>query len=848
MKQPAKVLTIDARGPHPEPLSGHLRMGGQNPQGRTIDVNSRYLLLDGRPWLGVMGEFHFSRYPEKYWDDELLKMKAGGVEIVSTYVFWIHHEEIQGQFDWTGQRNLRRFVELIGRRGLFALIRCGPWAHGECRNGGLPDWILTQCQVRSNDPVYLDHVRRFYGEIAQQLDGLLWKDGGPVIGIQLENEYWAHGEGRGEAHILTLKRIAQEVGLDVPLYTATGWGPVRLPQDEVLPVYGGYPDGFWDREIEGYREEYKVHYFFQHERNDHTIGDDLRAERRVIDNVDRSRYPYLTCEMGGGMHASYHRRPRLSADDIAAMAWVTVGSGGNLQGYYMYHGGSNPEGKLTTLQESQATGYPNDMPIVNYDMQAPLREFGQSNRSYHILRSLHLFLHDFGHDLAPLVSLLPPDGPTRLSDLTSVRWAVRADERHGYLFVNNYQRFAALGEKPDVQFKIELADGPLLIPETGTITIPSGAYFLWPFNMDLGGVLLRYATAEPLCRLEDQDGRPVYVFFAAHGIEAELNFEAQNVSAISCARGVAVKDEKRWIVRDLEPGTGCVIRVESKEGKTITLLVLTHEQALRAWKGEFAGRERLVLSRDDLLFDDGRLRVRTRAENETELLVFPRLGAPLCAAQTSETGESLATSSVGKRRQRDECQGDHCQGDHRQGKFCHEAASSLLAEETSGVFSRYRLVWEPKTASVTCRQVREPKQPPPVTLGPAKVAQVPPEEAYKAAGVWEIELPKDAFGGLSDIYLRFHYVGDIARLYLGGRLVADEFYIGNPWEVGLKRFAPQVLQQPLQLHILPLQKGAPIYLAQEAWPDFRGGRSVARLDRIDVILEREFTLEPAEPA
>src|SRR5690606_41325781 len=71
---------------------------------------------------------------------------------------------------------------------------------------------------------------------------------------------------------------------------------------------------------------------------------------------------------------------------------------------------------------------------------------------------------------------------------------------------------------------------------------------------------------------------------------------------------------------------------------------------------DLAGRERLVLSRDDLLFDDGRLRVRTRAENETELLVFPRLGAPLCAAQTSETGESLATSSVGKRRQRDECQ------------------------------------------------------------------------------------------------------------------------------------------------------------------------------------------------
>jgi beta-galactosidase GanA len=80
-----------------------------------------------------MGEFHFARYPENEWREELLKMKAGGVDIVSTYVFWIHHEEIEEQFDWSGSRNLRRFIQTCQEAGLKAFVRCGPWDHGEVR-------------------------------------------------------------------------------------------------------------------------------------------------------------------------------------------------------------------------------------------------------------------------------------------------------------------------------------------------------------------------------------------------------------------------------------------------------------------------------------------------------------------------------------------------------------------------------------------------------------------------------------------------------------------------------------------------------------------------------------------
>ena len=105
-----------------------------------------------------MGEFHYSRMPEAQWEEEILKMKAAGVEIIATYVIWIHHEEIEGQFDWSGQRDLRRFVQLCGKHGMYVYPRIGPWAHGEVRNGGLPDWVLKRSAVRRNDPSYLSEL------------------------------------------------------------------------------------------------------------------------------------------------------------------------------------------------------------------------------------------------------------------------------------------------------------------------------------------------------------------------------------------------------------------------------------------------------------------------------------------------------------------------------------------------------------------------------------------------------------------------------------------------------------------------------------------------------------------
>ncbi|MGD0832102.1 MAG: beta-galactosidase, partial [Terracidiphilus sp.] len=211
---------IDATAQPRAPETGFLKMGGVSPEGRSLSVDSRSLLLDGKPWLPVMGEFHFSRYPEKYWQEELLKMKAGGVQVVSTYIFWIHHEEVEGQFDWTGQRNLRHFVELCRQDGLYVYLRIGPWDHGEVRNGGFPDWLLAKkIALRRNDPEYLKYVGRFYGQIGNQVKGMNWQDGGPVVGVQLENEYGETGPGGGAEHLAQLKRLAIAAGIDPPLFS-----------------------------------------------------------------------------------------------------------------------------------------------------------------------------------------------------------------------------------------------------------------------------------------------------------------------------------------------------------------------------------------------------------------------------------------------------------------------------------------------------------------------------------------------------------------------------------------------------------------------------------------------------
>jgi hypothetical protein len=769
----------------PQPLP--FATGGRSPNGHVLALNNRYLLLDGKPWFPVMGEFQYSRFPSEHWEEEILKMKAGGVSIVSTYVFWIHHEEIEGQFDWLERRDLRRFVELAGKHGMYVWVRVGPWDHGEVRNGGLPDWVIQKTKTRQNDPQYLKYVQRFYGEIGRQLTGLFWKDGGPIAGVQIENEYHERGPGAGEEHILTLRKMALKAGIDAPFYSITGWDDAVIPSRDVIPVFGGYPDGFWYRPLAPLPPS--PLYFFSAIRADEIVDANLCSKRPDID-TRYAPYPFFTAEMAGGMELSYHRRPLMAADDIAAIDVAKLGSGVTLYGYYMFHGGTNPDGKATTLQESQATGYPQDLPVKSYDFQAPLGEYGQMHPSFRDLKIIHLFLRDFGSALAPMAAYFPSQMPTGKQDTTTPRVALRSDSRSGFIFLNNYQKDHPLPVQKAVQVEVKLASETVKVPRQ-PIDIPSGAYTFWPVNLAVGESVLAHATAQPLCRLDDPD---TLLFFAWPGIEPEFVFDLGSNDAIEAPHGRVTHEGRRVTISGLTPGLGPAIEVRGNGGRHTQILLLSREQARNIWKASLGGRDRLIYSAADVYFEDDRVHLSSTDPSKLSFALYPGL-------------EGKAA-------------GFHRSGFHPSG--------------SDGVFQSYTAAVEPVQIEADIRQVREAGKAAPVKMG-TEVAMAPDDAAFDGAARWSIHVPDVKSPAVAQVLLRIVYQGDVARIYAGGRLFTDDFYHGAPWEIGLQDIAAADLKKGLDIQILPMRGDAPIYLASEAKLSIPATGQIARLTGVRVL-------------
>ena len=499
-------------------LINHLNMGGKNPKGEEINVTSRYFTRNGKPWIGVMGEFHFSRYSRENWHRELAKMKAGGITIVSTYLFWIYHEEIEGKMDFGGDNDIRAFIEEFKDVGLDVVIRIGPWAHGECRNGAFPDWLLKKdYKLRDNNEEYLAVVKKWYQSIYNEVKGLFYKDGGNIIAVQIENEFVDNAE-----HLAKLKEIAVECGFIAPIYTVTGWNSAsgaKIPVDEVVPVFGGYCEAPWENHMN--RLSPSPHYFFNRMRNDSAIGTDLIAKTQSDGwQLPYERYPFATCELGGGIEVTHHRRPIIKPMDIYAVSLVKLGDGNNLVGYYMYHGGTNKIGELSTFNETKATGYPNDYPILSYDFQAPLSEYGEVREQYGLLNMLHMFVNDFGEEFAPMIAVDSANW-VAADDTNSLRYGMRTNGKSGFVFVNHYQR---LTELADIENAV-ISAGNVEFPP---IDVKGEVSFFMPFNMKMGDSVLEYATAQPLCKYDD-----TYFFAEIPNIKAEYKFSKGSANIVT---------------------------------------------------------------------------------------------------------------------------------------------------------------------------------------------------------------------------------------------------------------------------------------------------------------------------
>lgn len=542
-----------------------------------ISYNSLNFIKDGKPWFPIMGEYPYSRTDCNYWSDGMAKMKALGLDVVSTYVFWIHHEEIKGHFNFRGNNNLRKFVRNIKDAGMMMCLRIGPWIHAEARNGGFPDWMEKQSyKPRTNDKGYLQDVETFFTELYKQCEGYLYKNGGPIFAIQVENEYsqWGvQGNGIGDEHINELIKMLKRIGFDVPVYMATGWGQAAV--GAAIPVWGGYCEAPWEysnKELPPVDS-----YIISSNPNDENIGSDT-GKKAMSADITKCNYPYATVELGAGVQVTKIRRPIVAGEDTGAIVLCKLAGGMSALGYYIFHGGIHPVGALTSTQEYRdadnlRAGFCCDLPERDYDFQAAIGQFGRMHAGAFELKLWNYFIKDFGGEICQMPLYLPVN-KTDPCDLKNLRYSIRRNGKSGYIFFNNYVRRYDMPQHTLNDFVFN-ADDELI--KLHNFTLKNKQYCAFPFNLKLGGGLLKVATATPFCTLNNND----FVFWS-------------------------------------EDGNADYIISEPIKGNIITL---NKESAKKCFKFEFDGMQRLFMADGELF--ESELRLEYCYTNEPIIKVYP---------------------------------------------------------------------------------------------------------------------------------------------------------------------------------------------------------------------------------
>ncbi len=223
---------------------------------RFVAGNGKFT-VDGEPIEIIAGEMHPSRIPYQFWEDRIKKARAMGLNTVSVYIFWNQLEPSEGRFDFSGNGDVRRFVQLCQQNGLWVALRPGPYVCAETEFGGYPAWLLKHhdITVRSDDPKFMQYCRRYMKALHDQLGDLQVTHGGPIVMVQIENEL-----GKIDKYLGDLRQIFIDVGFDTQLFTcdhsggvweqlkglpgvlrATNGLPNQTKLDLAERVEGGYP-------------------------------------------------------------------------------------------------------------------------------------------------------------------------------------------------------------------------------------------------------------------------------------------------------------------------------------------------------------------------------------------------------------------------------------------------------------------------------------------------------------------------------------------------------------------------------------------------------------------------------
>jgi len=315
-----------------------------------FEVGKGTFLLNGKPFIIKAAELHYPRIPKPYWEQRIKLCKALGMNTICLYVFWNLHEPRPGEFDFTGQNDLAAFCRLCQQNDMYVILRPGPYVCAEWEMGGLPWWLLKKkdIRLREADPYFIERVNIFEQEVARQVGGLTIQNGGPIIMVQVENEYGSYGESK--EYVSLIRDIVR-----------TNFGDVTLFQCDWASNFtkNALPDLLWTINF--------------------GTGANIDQQFAGLKKL-RPDSPLMCSEFWSGWFdkwgANHETRP--ASDMIAGIDEML--SKGISFSLYMTHGGTN----WGHWAGANSPGFAPD--VTSYDYDAPISESGQTTPKYWALR------------------------------------------------------------------------------------------------------------------------------------------------------------------------------------------------------------------------------------------------------------------------------------------------------------------------------------------------------------------------------------------------------------------------------------------------------------------------------
>ncbi|AZA81866.1 beta-galactosidase [Chryseobacterium lactis] len=328
-------------------------------------IKDGQFLLNGKAFTIYSGEMHYPRIPSQYWKHRLQMMKAMGLNTVTTYVFWNYHEESPGKWNFSGEKDLKRFIKTAQEVGLYVIIRPGPYVCAEWEFGGYPWWLQKDKSVviRTDNEAFLKQCENYINQLARQIVPLEINNGGPVIMVQAENEFGSYVSQRPDIPLEQHRKYSHKIkdllvksGISVPFFTSDGsylfkGGAI----DGVLPTANG----------EG----------------------NIETLKKSVNEYNGGKGPYMVAEYYPGW-LDHWAEPfvKVSAEDVVKQTEIYIKNGVSFN-YYMIHGGTN-------FGFTSGANYDKDHDIqpdiTSYDYDAPISEAGWATPKYNALRNVFL--------------------------------------------------------------------------------------------------------------------------------------------------------------------------------------------------------------------------------------------------------------------------------------------------------------------------------------------------------------------------------------------------------------------------------------------------------------------------